>query len=105
MKFLDFLAENERLNELVVRGNRSQKDKLKRKKINRLKRLKKCNGTNMTPSVTTVNGVQKVTCTPKDRKRARMMKRVSRRLKANPMKMKRRVAKAKDTKKFRGITH
>ena len=53
-----------------------------------MKRLKKCNG-NLTPSVTTVNGVQKVTCTPKDRKRARMMKRVSRRLKANPMKMKR----------------
>lgn len=104
MAFLDFLVEQE-LNELVVRGNRSTKDKIKKKRLNRMKRLKKCNGTNMTPSVTTVNGVQKVTCTPKDRKRARMMKRVSRRLKANPMKMKRRVAKTKDTKKFRGITH
>ena len=103
MAFLDFLVEQE-LNELVVRGNRSTKDKIKKKRLNRMKRLKKCSGS-MTPSVTTVNGVQKVTCTPKDRKRARMMKRVSRRLKANPMKMKRRVAKAKDTKKFRGITH
>lgn len=103
MAFLDFLVEQE-LNELVVRGNRSTKDKIKKKRLNRMKSLKKCSG-NMTPSVTTVNGVQKVTCTPKDRKRARMMKRVSRRLKANPMKMKRRVAKAKDTKKFRGITH
>ena len=75
MAFLDFLVEQE-LNELVVRGNRSTKDKIKKKRLNRMKRLKKCSG-NMTPSVTTVNGVQKVTCTPKDRKRARMMKRVS----------------------------
>ena len=83
MAFLDFLVEQE-LNELVVRGNRSTKDKIKKKRLNRMKRLKKCSG-NLTPSVTTVNGVQKVTCTPKDRKRARMMKRVSRRLKANPL--------------------
>lgn len=105
MAFLDFLIEHENsLNELVVRGNRNVKDKLKRKKLNRAKKLKKCTG-NMTPHVTTVNGVPKVTCTPKDRKKARLMKRVSRRLKANPMKMKRRSAKMKDTKKFRGITH
>ena len=65
MAFLDFLVEQE-LNELVVRGNRSTKDKIKKKRLNRMKRLKKCSG-NLTPSVTTVNGVQKVTCTPKDR--------------------------------------
>lgn len=103
MEFLALLEHE--LNELILRGDRSNKNKILRKKINKAKRLKKCSG-NMTPSVKVSNGVPRVTCSPKDRKKSRQMKKIYRKLKANPMKMRRRVAKARDTKIFRQInTH
>lgn len=88
------------LSEVFVRGNHNQQDKIKRKKINRLKRLKKCSG-NMTPHVTTTNGQIKVTCTPKDRKRARKQKRVMRIRKAKVSQFRKSIAKSRDTKNFR----
>ena len=89
------------INEIFVRGNHSLKDKIKRKKINRLKKLKRCNGKNMTPSVSTKDGQVRVTCTPKDRTRARKQKRVMRIRKSKISAFRKSIAKARDTKKFR----
>lgn len=86
--------------EVFARGNHNQQDKIKRKKINRLKRMKKCSG-NMTPHVSTQNGQIRVTCTPKDRKRARKQKRVMRIRKAKVGQFRKSIAKARDTKNFR----
>ena len=88
------------INEIFARGNHSLKDKIKRKKINRLKKLKKCSG-NMTPSVSTKDGQVRVTCTPKDRTRARKQKRVMRIRKNKISAFRKSIAKARDTKKFR----
>ena len=88
------------INEIFARGNHSLKDKIKRKKINRLKKLKRCSG-NMTPSVSTKDGQVRVTCTPKDRTRARKQKRVMRIRKSKISDFRKSIAKARDTKKFR----
>ena len=88
------------INEIFARGNHSLKDKIKRKKINRLKKLKRCSG-NMTPSVSTKDGQVRVTCTPKDRTRARKQKRVMRIRKSKISAFRKSIAKARDTKKFR----
>lgn len=88
------------INEIFARGNHSLKDKIKRKKINRLKKLKKCSA-NMTPSVSTKDGQVRVTCTPKDRTRARKQKRVMRIRKSKISAFRKSIAKARDTKKFR----
>ena len=88
------------LNEVFVRGNHSQQDKIKRRKINRLKRIKKCSG-NMTPHVSTKNGQIKIVCTPKDKSRARKQKRVMRIRKSKVSQFRKSIAKARDTKKFR----
>ena len=90
------------LSEVFARGNHNQKDKLKRKKINRQKRLRKCSG-NMTPHVTTTNGQVRVVCKPKNRQKARKMKRVMRIRKAKVSQFRKSMAKARDTKKFRNI--
>ena len=97
MKFAD------KVNEIFVRGNHNQQDKLKRKKINRLKRIRKCNGKNMRPSVSTTNGQVKVKCVPVNRQKARKMKRVMRIRKAKVSQFRKSMAKARDTKKFRNI--
>lgn len=89
------------INEIFARGNHSLKDKIKRKKINRLKKLKRCSGNNMTPSVSTKDGQVRVTCTPKDRTRARKQKRVMRIRKSKISAFRKSIAKARDTKKFR----
>ena len=91
------------LSEVFARGNHNQKDKLKRKKINRMKRLRKCNGKNMRPSVSTTNGQVKVKCVPLNRQKARKMKRVMRIRKAKVSQFRKSMAKARDTKKFRNI--
>lgn len=88
------------LSEVFVRGNHNQQDKIKRKKINRLKRIKKCSG-NMTPHVSTKNGQIIVTCTPKDRNRARKQKRVMRIRKSKVSQFRKSISKSLDTKKFR----
>lgn len=88
------------LSEVFVRGNHNQQDKIKRKKINRLKRLKKCSG-NMTPHISTQNGQIRVTCTPKDRTRARKQKRVMRIRKSKVSQFRKSISKSLDTKKFR----
>ena len=88
------------LSEVFVRGNHNQQDKIKRKKINRLKRIKKCSG-NMTPRVSTKNGQIRVTCTPKDRNRARKQKRVMRIRKSKVSQFRKSISKSLDTKKFR----
>ena len=88
------------INEIFARGNHSLKDKIKRKKINRLKKLKRCSG-NMTPSVSTKDGQVRVTCTPKDRTRARKQKRVMRIRKSKISAFRKSIAKPRDTKKFR----
>lgn len=88
------------LSEVFVRGNHNQQDKIKRKKINRLKRIKKCSG-NMTPHVSTKNGQIRVTCTPKDRNRARKQKRVMRIRKSKVSQFRKSISKSLDTKKFR----
>ena len=88
------------LNEVFARGNHNQQDKIKRRKINRLKRIKKCNG-NLTPHISTQNGQIKIVCTPKDRTRARKQKRVMRIRKSKVSQFRKSIAKAKDTKKFR----
>lgn len=96
MSFLDSLVE------AVVRGDRSVKNRQLKKKINALKRRRKCGG-NMTPSVKVVNGVPKVTCTPKDKKKARLQKKLMRIRKSRVSQFKKSIAKAKDTKRFRNI--
>lgn len=88
------------LSEVFVRGNHNQQDKIKRKKINHLKRIKKCSG-NMTPHVSTKNGQIRVTCTPKDRNRARKQKRVMRIRKSKVSQFRKSISKSLDTKKFR----
>lgn len=88
------------INEIFARGNHSLTDKLKMKKINRLKRLKKCSG-NLTPSVSTKDGQIRVICTPKDRTRARKQKRVMRIRKSKISAFRKSITKARDTKKFR----
>ena len=93
---------NNTLSEVFARGNHNQKDKLKRKKINRMKRLKKCSG-NLRPHVTTTNGQIKVKCVPVNRQKARKMKRVMRIRKAKVSQFRKSMAKARDTKKFRNI--
>ena len=55
----------------------------------------------MTPSVSTKDGQVRVTCTPKDRTRARKQKRVMRIRKSKISAFRKSIAKARDTKKFR----
>ena len=93
---------NNTLSEVFARGNHNQKDKLKRKKINRMKRLRKCSG-NLRPHVTTTNGQVKVKCVPVNRSKSRKMKRVMRIRKAKVSQFRKSMAKARDTKKFRNI--
>ena len=93
---------NTTLSEVFARGNHNQKDKIKRRKINRLKRLKKCSG-NMRPHVTTKNGQIRVTCVPLNRSKSRKMKRVMRIRKAKVSQFRKSIAKTRDTKKFRNI--
>lgn len=85
---------------MAIRGDRNVKNKILKKKINKLKRLRKC-GKGMTAKVTVVNGVPKVTCSPKDKKRARLQKRIMRIRKSQGSKFKKSYQKAQDTKQFR----
>lgn len=100
MTFIEFLNESEAIAEVFARGNHNTKDKMLKKRINRLKRLKRCSG-NMTAKVSTKNGQVKVVCSPKDRKRARLQKKLMRKRKANKAMFRKSLAKAQDTKKFR----
>jgi len=81
-------------------ANKDQAAKKLAKKKAKARKMKKCKG-NMTPSLVTNGTSVKAVCTPKDKKRGKIMKKVAKKLKANKSAMRMRNKKAAATKEFR----
>lgn len=103
MKTFKQIAEEYKgqLEEVVMsKANRSVQDKKLAKKKAQAKAKKKCSG-NMTPSVKTMGNQVKVTCTPKDKTRARKQKKVAKSFKRNIKAVRDKQKKTAATRAFR----